>query len=221
MRFENRESKVHFPISPPSVFGWERGSVNGGGQSGRPGRTISRHRHPPAIFPLNSPQTTQNTQKWNRGKNCQFFFGVFDLFCGSYCSWRHAFRETFTTDFTDFTDGKLCIWGEGICKRLMSRGFRWTMQEKAGKMPGETEDATGENRENRVKGMIVKGIKIRKGGHRVGAERGSGNGGGQGGRLGRIILRQRHRNLRHRHPPARQCWKPVSGRPKLYYNTIN
>ena len=64
---------------------------------------------------------------------------------------------------------------EGICRRLMSRGFRWTIQEKAGKMAGEPEDATGENRGNRVKGMIVKGIKIRKGGHYLGAERGSVN----------------------------------------------
>jgi hypothetical protein len=86
-------------------------------------------------------------------------------------------------------------------------------------MAGETEDATGANREKRAR----KGRKKRQrnerqwneeGGHRVGAESGSVNDGGQSGRKGRTISR-------HRHPPARQCWNPFSGRPELYYNTIN
>ena len=63
------------------------------------------------------------------------------------------------------------------------------MKEKAGKMAGEPRMLSGGN-----KGR----------GHGFEPERGSVNDGGQSGRMGRRILRQRHRNLRHRNSPARQ-----------------
>ena len=52
-------------------------------------------------------------------------------------SWRHAFGEIFTTDFTDFTDGRRYVLSEGICKGLMGRGFRSTIKGKAGEMAEE------------------------------------------------------------------------------------
>jgi hypothetical protein len=48
-----------------------------------------------------------------------------------------TFRGIFATDFADFTDGRRFILSGGICKRLIGRGFRSTIQKKAGKMAEE------------------------------------------------------------------------------------
>jgi hypothetical protein len=46
------------------------------------------------------------------------------------------FRESFTTDSEDFTDGRRCTLDDGICKRLIGRGFRQTIKEKTGRRQG-------------------------------------------------------------------------------------
>ena len=58
------------------------------------------------IFQMNSPQTTQNSQKRNGENFRQTFFRAFPYFAVLTAPGCGLFRRFFTTDFTDFTDGR-------------------------------------------------------------------------------------------------------------------
>ncbi len=174
--------------------GAEGGSVNDGGQSGRLGRTIQPQRHPPA-----SPEFTADDAEYTdggRGKEFRQFFSA-----GSACSAvRTAPGGTLFGRLLPRISRISRMADEAFGAREFASGWlAGASAERCKRMRGEwqrvPEEPTGENRGNRVKGMIVKGIKIRNGGHRFGAEHGSVNDGGQSGRLGRAIQP-------HRHPPA-------------------